>query len=122
MGEPLRATPDQLPFLARSASAAPANCSRKRLIANGQKGQHQRSMKPDETHELSDEEVFRLLENAALSARPNPSREGCPDEAVLARFARDPRSFPMHDPVFEHLAACPECFRQVQHGMNRARS
>jgi hypothetical protein len=73
-------------------------------------------MKPDETHELSDEEVFRLLENAALSARPNPSREGCPDEAVLARFVRDPRSFGIGDPIFEHLAACPECFRRARQG------
>jgi hypothetical protein len=79
-------------------------------------------MKPDETHELSDEEVFRLLENAALSARPNPSREGCPDEAVLAKFARDPRSFGIGDPIFEHLAACPECFRQVRREAIRTRS
>ena len=67
------------------------------------------------THEeLTQDEVFRLLEQTASEDHPNPERLGCPATEILTAFARDPRRFDMHDPIFEHLTSCSPCFQFVQ--------
>lgn len=42
-------------------------------------------------------------------ANPNPTREGCPPEEVLAALAR--RERPLGDPAYEHLTRCSPCYR-----------
>ena len=64
--------------------------------------------------ELTQYEVFRLLEQTASEDHPNPERLGCPSQEALVSFARDVRSFAMDDPIFEHLANCSPCFRLVR--------
>ena len=64
--------------------------------------------------ELTQDEVFRLLEQTASQDHPNPERLGCPSQEALASFAQNPRSFSMDDPIFEHLANCSPCFRFVR--------
>lgn len=64
--------------------------------------------------ELTQEEVFRLLEQTASEDHPNPERRGCPPAETLAALALNPRRFPMSDPIFEHLANCSPCFRFVR--------
>jgi hypothetical protein len=50
-----------------------------------------------------------MLDEVTLRSYPNPDRVGCPDEATLEAFARDPKSFPIRDPIFEHIAKCSPC-------------
>lgn len=76
-------------------------------------GEHLRVV-VNEPPERALDEIFRRLERAALTNLPNPDRVGCFDEEILAAFAANPRSFSMRDPIFEHLARCPECFAFVQ--------
>lgn len=64
--------------------------------------------------ELTQEEVFRLLEQTASEDHPNPERLGCPSNEVLVAFAGNAKSLGMSDPIFEHLANCSPCFRFVQ--------
>jgi hypothetical protein len=64
--------------------------------------------------ELTQEEIFRRMEQSALHAYPNPTRRGCPDVETLEAFARNPKEFAMRDPIFEHLAHCSPCFQFVQ--------
>lgn len=101
-----------------SAYAVPANTLRKYLTGTRRWGQDQ-SM-PDNhlegtTHEeLTQDDVFRLLEQAASEDHPNPERLGCPAPEILRAFAQDPKRFDMRDPIFEHLSNCSPCFRVVQ--------
>ena len=74
----------------------------------------QNSMEGSPQHELTQEEVFRLLERTASEDHPNPERLGCPSQEALMWFARDAKAFAMNDPIFEHLAKCSECFRFVR--------
>jgi hypothetical protein len=60
------------------------------------------------------DEIFRLMEASALHDYPNPERVGCPPEETLTALARDPRSFDMDAPVFDHLAHCSPCFQFVR--------
>jgi hypothetical protein len=64
--------------------------------------------------ELTQDEVFRLLEQTASEDHPNPDRLGCPTTEILTAFARDPKRFDMQDPIFEHLSNCSPCFRFVK--------
>lgn len=64
--------------------------------------------------EMTQDEVFRLLERTASEDHPNPERLGCPPQGVLEAFARNPRQFPMSDPIFEHLQNCSPCFQWVR--------
>ena len=59
-------------------------------------------------------EILRLVEESALHDFPNPERVGCPPEDILEAFARDPRSFPIKGPEFQHLLHCSPCFRFIQ--------
>jgi hypothetical protein len=63
--------------------------------------------------ELDLDDIFRRIEQTALSNHPNPDRIGCFSEETLTAFAVDPRSFSVRDPIFEHLARCSECFKFV---------
>src|ERR1017187_8397033 len=58
-------------------------------------------------------EIFRLMEQAALHDYPNPERKGCPSQEKLEAFARDPRSFSLQDPIFDHVPHCSNCYRYV---------
>jgi hypothetical protein len=64
--------------------------------------------------ELTQDEVFRLLERTASEDHPNPERKGCPSQETLAAFAQNPREFPMDDPIFEHVQNCSPCFLCVR--------
>ena len=64
--------------------------------------------------ELSQEEVFRLLERTASEDHPNPERKGCPSQETLEALVQNPRQFTMTDPIFEHLQNCSPCFRWVR--------
>lgn len=63
--------------------------------------------------ELTLEEIFRHMEEVARSAYPNPERIGCPSDETLESFARDPRSFPILDPIFDHVGKCTPCAQFV---------
>ena len=73
----------------------------------------------EESPELTQEEIFRRMEQSALRVHPNPTRRGCPDVETLEAFARNPKSFAMRDPIFEHLAQCSPCFQFVQERRGR---
>ncbi len=60
------------------------------------------------------EEILQMADEVALSLYPNPDRVGCPDEETLQRFARNPKSFPLRDPIFRHLGRCSPCSRFVR--------
>lgn len=64
--------------------------------------------------EMTQDEVFGLLERSASEDHPNPERRGCPPQEVLEAFACNPRQFPINDPLFEHLQNCSPCFRWVR--------
>ena len=64
--------------------------------------------------DLTQEEMFRLLERAASEDHPNPERRGCPPDETLEAFAHNPRAFSMTDPIFEHVQNCSPCFRFVR--------
>jgi hypothetical protein len=66
------------------------------------------------TRDLTDDEIFQMMEQAALHEYPNPDRIGCPDEETLKTFARDPKSFPISDSIFDHVMQCSPCFRFIQ--------
>jgi hypothetical protein len=66
-----------------------------------------------ETGELTNEEIFRMMEQAALHEYPNPDRIGCPDAERLKAFARDPKSFPIGDSIFDHVMQCSPCFHFI---------
>jgi hypothetical protein len=63
--------------------------------------------------ELDLDDIFRRIEQTALTNPPNPDRIGCFSQETLSAFADDPRSFSLRDPIFEHLARCSECFAFV---------
>ncbi len=71
-------------------------------------------MRQDQARELTQDEVFELLERTAIEDYPNAERIGCPGEATLEAFAGNPRGYSMRDPLFEHLAHCSPCFRFVR--------
>lgn len=66
-------------------------------------------METDGSDELTLEEIFRHMEEVALSEYPNPERVGCPPEDRLTAFARDPRAFPVLDTIFDHVGRCSPC-------------
>jgi hypothetical protein len=66
-------------------------------------------MAKDGKDDLTLEEIFRHMEEVALSEYPNPERVGCPPEDRLAAFACDPKSFPILDPIFDHVGRCSPC-------------
>ena len=72
------------------------------------------SRKGVSSRELTQEEVFLLLEQAASEDHPNLDRLGCPSAETLEAFALNPLGFPMSDPIFDHLQNCSPCFRFVQ--------
>ena len=71
-------------------------------------------MRQHQANELTQSEIFDLLERTAGEDHPNPHRIGCPGEETLERFASNPKLFEMRDPLFEHLANCSPCFRFVR--------
>jgi hypothetical protein len=75
---------------------------------------HNRAADGSTREELTQEEVFRLLEQTASEDHPNPDRLGCPPTEMLTAFACNPREFAIQDPIFEHLSDCSPCFRFVK--------
>jgi hypothetical protein len=71
-------------------------------------------MARETNQELTFQDIFRMMDEVTLDSYPNPDRAGCPNEQTLEAFARDPRSFPIHDPIFEHIAKCSPCLRFVR--------
>ena len=45
-------------------------------------------------------------------ANPNPTRSGCPGKDVLRSAAR--KTLPIDHPVFEHLAVCSACYKELR--------
>src|ERR1700722_4035933 len=86
-----------------SAYAVPANTLRKYLTKPRRWGQDQAMPNnhiEGATHEeLTQDEIFRLLEQTASEDPPNPDRLGCPPTETLTAFARNPREFGMQDPI-----------------------
>lgn len=68
--------------------------------------------KPNDTPTLK--EIFKMMDAVAVNCHPNPDRVGCPEQKILEAFAQNPRSFPMRDPIFEHVAQCAPCFEFVR--------
>ena len=66
----------------------------------------QNSMEGSAPNELTQDELFRLLERTASEDHPHPERRGCPSQEVLMSLAQCAKSFSMDDPIFEHLANC----------------
>lgn len=64
--------------------------------------------------ELTLEEIFRHMEEVAQSADPNLERIGCPLDETLKSLARDPRSFPIFDPIFDPVGKCTSCAQLIQ--------
>ena len=63
---------------------------------------------------LTLEEILRMMDEVILNSYPNPNRVGCPDDQTLEAFARDPKSFPIRHPIFEHIANCSPCLEFVR--------
>lgn len=64
--------------------------------------------------ELSDQElreIHRLIQQAALTAHPNPERVGCPGAATLAEMAA--RRRPWDHPAHEHVSQCSPCLKEM---------
>jgi hypothetical protein len=55
-----------------------------------------------------------MMDEVTLDSYPNPDRDGCPNEQTLEAFAKDPQSFAMRDPIFEHIAKCSPCLSFVR--------
>jgi hypothetical protein len=69
--------------------------------------------------------LLKKLEQTALHAYPNPTRNGCPSEDILEHFARDPLAFGVGDPAFEHVTHCSPCLQFINErrkGERRANS
>jgi hypothetical protein len=66
--------------------------------------------------ELSDQElraIHRLVQQAALTAHPNPERVGCPGTATLVEMAA--RRRPWEHPAHEHVSQCSPCLKEMLH-------
>jgi hypothetical protein len=64
--------------------------------------------------ELSDQElreIHRLVQQAALTAHPNPERVGCPGAATLAEMAALRR--PWDHAAHEHVSQCSPCLQEM---------
>ncbi|MGA8594048.1 MAG: hypothetical protein WB676_04830 [Bryobacteraceae bacterium] len=64
--------------------------------------------------ELSDQElreIHRLVQQAALTAHPNPERVGCPGAATLAEMAALRR--PWDHRAHEHVSQCSPCLKEM---------
>jgi hypothetical protein len=55
-----------------------------------------------------------MMDEVTLDSYPNPDRVGCPNEQTLEAFAKDPHSFGIRDPIFEHMAKCSPCLGFVR--------
>ena len=71
-------------------------------------------MARETNQELTFQEIFRMMDEVTLDSYPNPDRAGCPNEQTLEAFAKDPQSFAMRDPIFEHIAKCSPCLEFVR--------
>ncbi len=56
-------------------------------------------------------DLRRLLQQVALTAYPNPKREGCPGPAVLEEVASTP--MPFQHPAYEHVKQCSPCLKEM---------
>jgi hypothetical protein len=56
-------------------------------------------------------DLRRLLQQVALTAYPNPKREGCPGSAVLDEMASAP--MPFQHPAYEHVKQCSPCLKEM---------
>lgn len=71
---------------------------------------------------MPNDEQLDPVEQVFLHAYPNPTRTGCPGEAVLRAIAR--KQVPVGDPAREHLARCSPCyadFKRIQREYQRTR-
>jgi hypothetical protein len=75
--------------------------------------EHRRAMSNGSPDELPLEEIFRHMEETAQHDYPNANRIGCPPDETLEAFARNPRSFPIRDPIFDHVGRCTPCARFI---------
>src|SRR5262249_38955341 len=53
------------------------------------------------------------IDDVFARANPNPMRSGCPGKDVLRSAAR--KTLPIDHPVFEHLAVCSACYKELRH-------
>jgi hypothetical protein len=53
----------------------------------------------------------RIIQEAILSAYPNPERHGCPGEAVLRRLAAYDSPL-TDDPAWDHVTHCSPCYAE----------
>ena len=63
---------------------------------------------------LSNEELWelhRIVQEAALSAYPNPKRIGCPPHDILNEVAG--KSWPADHPAYEHIKQCSPCLKEM---------
>ena len=70
---------------------------------------HQSSMNDDENDTL----LFGKLEEYILTHYPNPERIGCPDPAILKKFAESPHEVGLADLKNLHIFKCAECTRTL---------
>jgi hypothetical protein len=57
--------------------------------------------------------LFEKLQKYILTHYPNPERIGCPDPAVLKKFADTPREVGLADLKDLHIFKCAECTRAL---------
>jgi len=69
--------------------------------------------RPFSNDDENDTLLFEKLEEHILAHYPNPQRIGCPDPAVLKKFADTPREVELPDLNDLHIFKCAECTRTL---------
>jgi len=71
--------------------------------------EHRPSLNDDENDTL----LFEKLQEHILAHYPNPERIGCPDPAILKKFADTPHEVGLTDLNELHIFKCAECTRTL---------
>ncbi|HEV2418035.1 MAG TPA: hypothetical protein VGX94_09530 [Terriglobia bacterium] len=80
---------------------------------------------PDDTKPLSKREEERLLRagrSVFSTAFPNPNREGCPPQELIAALARDKSKLAQHQDFILHMSRCSPCFNDFARFRKAAQS
>lgn len=59
-------------------------------------------------------DIMNALGKVAATAFPNPTRDGCPDDSVLALVAARSLDIVAGADTINHVASCSPCFQRVQ--------
>jgi hypothetical protein len=76
-----------------------------------------------ETPEQKFNRLQKQIQNLVLKGYPNPAREGCPGDAVVANYARRVAAGEEteREPDYEHITHCSPCYREFLDTRDRLR-